>query len=127
MHAHPEQPQPSEQSSDPTTPMIDVLTFDTLISIPVLLVFYYLGALVMPVVAWLAMVLLLRRFEPLDQAFQAGIRVFDSLIPLRWRLLILLVMLLMFVSMELGWRVMFEFLIAFMQMRDALVGAAGAP
>lgn len=105
--------------------MMDVLTFDTLISIPVLLGAYYLGALVIPVVAWLVTVFLLRRFDSLDQIFHAGVRVFDSLIPLRWRLLSILIALLVVILLELAWRILFEFLIAFMQMRDVLVGAEG--
>jgi hypothetical protein len=43
-------------------------------------------------------------------------------VPLRWRLLGLILFVAAFLFMELMWRMLFEYLIAFMQMRDALVG-----
>jgi hypothetical protein len=102
--------------------MTDFLTFDTMISRHALLIFYYLGALVMPVAAWLVALYLIRRFNSARAIYEAGMGLFAATVPLRWRLLGLVLFVAAFLFMELMWRMMFEYLIAFMQMRDALVG-----
>lgn len=104
--------------------MADFLTFQTLISRHALLVLYYLGAVVMPVAAWLLALYLMRRVEPIRAAYRSGRDLLTARVPLRWRLLGILLLLAMFFLMELMWRILFEYLIAFMQMRDALVGGA---
>jgi hypothetical protein len=102
--------------------MTDILTFDTMISRHALLVFYYLGAVVMPVAAWLTALYLIRRVEPVREAYRTGMGLLSAGVPLRWRLLGLILFVAAFLFMELMWRMLFEYLIAFMQMRDALVG-----
>jgi hypothetical protein len=44
--------------------MTDFLTFETMISRHALLVFSYLGAVVMPLAAWFMALYLMRRFGP---------------------------------------------------------------
>lgn len=107
--------------------MIDFLTFDILISRHALLVFYYLGAVAMPLAAWLMAVYLVRRLPPVRDAYRVGMNLMTRHVPLRWRLAGLLMFVLAFLFMELMWRMLFEYLIAFMQMRDALVAAGSAP
>ncbi|WP_200387374.1 DUF4282 domain-containing protein [Thiocapsa imhoffii] len=100
---------------------MDLLTFETLISIPVLIAFYYLGAVVMPVGAWILSLILIRRVALARQAAETGLELFKTALPWRWRLLMILLFGGLFLFMELMWRLMFEYLIAFMQIRDALV------
>ena len=101
--------------------MTDFLSFETMISRHALLVFYYLGAVVMPVAAWLAALYLIRRFRSAREIYAKGMGLFTATVPLRWRLLGFIMFAAAFLLMELMWRMMFEYLIAFMQMRDALV------
>lgn len=99
----------------------DFLSFQTMISQPVLIVFYYLGAVVMPLMAWLLALYLGRRFAWLRASAASGKQLFEASVPSRYRWLLLLLFIAAFLFMELMWRLMFEYLIAFMQMRDALV------
>ncbi len=101
--------------------LLDFLAFRTLISRQVLIVFYYLGALGMPLAAWTLALYLLRRFSAAREAMHNGRRLWSAALPRRYRLGAAGLFLLGFVCMELMWRVMFEYLIAFMQMRDALM------
>jgi len=100
----------------------DYLTFRSMIGIPVLIVFYYIGALVLPAVAWLAARWLSKRMGRLAELHRQGRAWLWSSLSGRQRLLVILLFVLMFLFMELIWRLMFEYLIAFMQMRDALRG-----
>lgn len=101
--------------------LIDFLTFKTLISEYVLIFFYYLGALILPIVAWTLSLFLVRRFTVVRQVYRTGMGLFSHMVPVRFRITMLLMFLLALVCMELVWRLMFEYLIAFMQIRDALV------
>lgn len=105
--------------------MIDFLTFHTLISIDVLIAFYYLGAVVIPLTILWGMVwlkqLIVNKVAGTQQLIDTGTQaVFNSLsrsAKIKWILLFVF----LFIFAELFWRLLFEFLIAFMQMRDALV------
>ncbi|MBO1923460.1 DUF4282 domain-containing protein [Thiomicrorhabdus sp. 6S3-12] len=101
--------------------MYEFLTFKRLISIDVLIVFYYLGAVVMPLLIYSWLSVLYRKY--LAEVVQQSKPLIRSVLNLsagrRWGWVLLGV--LMFLFAELLWRLMFEYLIAFMQMRDALV------
>ncbi len=99
----------------------DFLAFRTLISRHALLLFYYLGAVGMPLAAWLSARYLLRRVSIAQDALDTGKRLVASGTCLRHRVLFIAMFMAAFLFMELMWRMMFEYLIAFMQMRDALV------
>jgi hypothetical protein len=103
--------------------VLDFLAFRTLISGPVLILFYYLGAVGIPVGAWLLAMYLMQRFEIARNAYEQGRRTFVAALPKRRRVTALLLFVTAFVFMELLWRLMFEYLIAFMQIRDALVSS----
>ncbi len=100
----------------------EFLLFRRMISIHALLVFYYLGAVGIPLVAWIMLVYLNRRFGVVKQALENGKTWYVANIPAKYRLRMLVIYLAMFLMLELFWRMMFEYLIAFMQMRNALVG-----
>ena len=82
--------------------LIDILTFKTMISGTMLFIFYYLGAIVVPFIIYLYTKNI---YKPVQKN---GPKVF-------------LIFISIFIFMEILWRMMFEVLIAFLQIRDALV------
>jgi hypothetical protein len=101
--------------------LLDILNFRTFIAPYALPFFYYLGALGVPFAAWGLLRWLRRRYGRLDQAIQTGGDLARRYTRRRGRLLFLLIFLAAFLFMELMWRLLFEYLIAFLQMRDALL------
>jgi hypothetical protein len=87
--------------------MWDFLTFRIFVAPSILTFIYYLGAVVMPLAAWSVSWWLKHRYFP------------DYKLPKQIYLYI--VFLFCFLCMELFWRVMFEFLIAYFDMHDALM------
>lgn len=82
--------------------IIDIITFKTMISKEMLFIFYYLGAIVVPFLIYI---------------YTKGIyKPFQNNAPK-----VFIIFISMFIFMEILWRMMFEFLIAFLQIRDALV------
>ena len=82
--------------------LIDIITFKTMISKQMLFIFYYLGALVVPFIIYTYTKSI---YKPVQNNFPKVFMIFISV----------------FIFMEILWRMMFEFLIAFLQIRDALV------
>jgi Domain of unknown function (DUF4282) len=104
-----------------TESLLDFLRFRAFISPHALIVFYYLGALGMPGASWLLLVWLRRRYKPLALAYDTARQTPTVIIPLRYRVLTTVLFLSTLLFMELMWRMLFEYLIAFLQMRDALL------
>ena len=84
--------------------MIDFLTFKTFISIDILILSYYIGAVIIPISMWLGKSYLQRKFKILDK-----FNIF----------LITLFLFLTFISMEIVWRMCFEAMIGYFQMVEA--------
>jgi len=82
--------------------IIDIITFKTMISGPMLFIFYYLGAIIVPFIIFLYTKNI---YKPVQKNAPKVFMIFIT----------------MFIFMEIFWRMMFEFLIAFLQIRDALV------
>jgi len=101
--------------------VIDFLTFKSFISIKALIAFYYLGALAVPAGIWLLQCWVIRRYGWL-KGLSAEVKgvVWRSL-NLKQRIIFIALFSLSFLFAELFWRMLFEFLIAYMQMRDALL------
>ncbi|WP_321277501.1 DUF4282 domain-containing protein [Thiomicrorhabdus indica] len=101
--------------------MFEFLSFQTLISQQALILFYYLGAVIMPIFLFLSM----RKLVRVSPSLQAFLTITQAQLSARLsfssRLKLGLMFVVIFLLMELFWRMLFEFLIAFMQMRDALV------
>ncbi len=104
--------------------IFDFLIFQTLLSPAILMVVYYLGAVALPYVAWRT-VKRWRESKPhlfgvIDVAGEQLER-----LPSGWRLATVTVLL--FVTMEILWRMMFEAMIGYFQMHSALqtLSAAG--
>jgi len=87
---------------------MDFLTFESFISIKILIVLYYAGALFIPILLWYKRHLLSKIIDVLIHST-----------PVTSTRLILGSMI-FFILLELGWRMMFEMLIGYFQMRDYL-------
>jgi len=105
---------------------MDFLAFNSFISIPVLIGFYIIGAVVCPVAMWWCMRWLVRRYPLLGEIRHQGKAVLWHLLPgaVKWKMAALFAA--MFLFGELLWRLLFEFLIGYMQMHDALVKTLGS-
>ncbi len=101
--------------------MIDFLNFKSFISIEVLIIFYYMGAIMIPIAMWLFSHWLIQRFNILSQSYEKGKRLLWSSLTTKQKIMLAFFFTACFFFMQLFWRMMFEYLIAFMQMRDALV------
>ena len=87
------------------------------------MVFYYLGALILPIAMWLVFKWLIRKYELLGAVVKNGKELVWQSLSLKQKIIFIALFVMAFLFMELFWRMMFEFLIAYMQMRDALLQA----
>ena len=101
--------------------LIDILSFRYFISFPVLLVCYYLGALGIPVLSWYLAMRVKRRYWMVAEAEENSLKQILAHVRPRDKAAFAALVLFLFLSMETMWRVTFEYLIGFLQMRDALM------
>ena len=95
--------------------MQDFLTFQTFITPTLLIIFYYSGAVVIPFVSYfMAKWIKSNYFKNISGEIKKNLT-------LKQRFLILSIAILCFLCMELFWRIMFEFFIAYFDMHDALM------
>ena len=100
---------------------MDFLTFKSFISTEVLIIFYYLGALILPIVTWLLLTWLMRKYKLLNATYESEKEIIWKSLNKKQQAKFLAFFVTAFLFMELFWRMFFEFLIAYMQMRDALL------
>ena len=100
---------------------MDFLTFKTFISTEVLIIFYYLGALILPIGLWLLLTWLIRKYRLLNTAYESGKELLWKSLNRKQQIKFIAFFVISFLFTELFWRMLFEFLIAYMQMRDALL------
>ncbi len=100
---------------------MDFLTFKSFISTEVLIIFYYLGALILPIGIWFLLTWLIRKYRLLNTAYQNGKELLWKSLNRKQQAKFVAFFVITFLFMELFWRMFFEFLIAYMQMRDALL------
>jgi len=92
---------------------MDFLTFKTFISPSILIIFYYIGAVIIPIVLFYKKQSLLKEFKFLNTIYEK----IKSKFPKKVKLYLII----FFIFLEVLYRMIFEFLIAYMQIRDALV------
>ena len=102
---------------------MDFLTFKTFISTEALIIFYYLGALILPIGLWLLLTWLVRKYRLINTAYENGKELLWKSLSRKQQTKLVFLFIISFLFMELFWRMLFEFLIAYMQMRDALLQA----
>lgn len=100
---------------------MDFLTFKSFISIKALIIFYYIGALILPIGIWLLINWLIQKYDFFDAAFKKGKEAIWKSLNKKQRVKLFMFFVFFFFFMELFWRMLFEFLIAYMQIRDALL------
>ncbi len=99
--------------------MKDFLTFQTFITPTLLLVFYYIGAILIPLVSWALASWIKKVYFP-----ELSVNVKQTLhktTTQKQRLIVYGLFFFCFLCMEIFWRVMFEFFIAYFDMHDALM------
>lgn len=100
---------------------MDFLTFKSFISTDVLIIFYYLGAFILPTVIWLLLTWLIRKYRLLNTAYEGEKGIVWKSLNKKQQTKFVAFFVTSFLFMELIWRMFFEFLIAYMQIRDALL------
>ncbi len=99
--------------------MTNFLTFKTFISIDILILSYYIGAIIIPIAMWLSKAYLQKRFKILDNFNNFLLKLFGTM-SLKRKLLSIALFVTMFISMEIVWRMCFEAMIGYFQMIEAL-------
>ncbi len=97
------------------------LLFETFISGKILVMIYIMGALIIPIIIWRLPSALLEKYPALQKICGCGKNLVWSQLNTKQRLQISTVFFIMFFFAEIIWRMMIEFLMAYMQIRDALV------
>ena len=100
---------------------MDFLAFKSFISTEVLIIFYYIGALILPVGLWILLTWLIRKYKYLNTAYENGKAIVWKSLNKQQQTKLVAFFITSFLFMELFWRMLFEFLIAYMQIRDALL------
>lgn len=100
---------------------MDYLSFNKFISSDVLIVMYYLGAIVLPIRLWYLRSWLVRKLHLLNIPLLKDKQLSWHTLGQSQKIKLAIYLLSAFVFMELIWRMLFEYLIAYMQIRDALV------
>lgn len=100
---------------------MDFLTFKTFISTETLIIFYYLGAIVLPIVTWLLLIRIIKKYKLLNSTYKNIKESLWNSFNKKQQTKFIAFFLITFIFMELFWRMLFEFLIAYMQIRDALL------
>jgi len=101
--------------------MMDFLIFKRFISIEALIIFYYIGAIVLPVGVYFIISYLIVKNDYAEKAFVKGKEKIWSVLTKTQRVKLLVSFASIFLLSELFWRMLFEFLIAYIQIRDALL------
>ncbi len=100
---------------------MDFLTFKSFISTTVLIAFYYIGAVILPVGIWFLSIWLIKKYKFIDDAHKKVKEEIWGLLNKKQQVKLVALVMTFFLFMELFWRMLFEFLIAYMQIRDALL------
>jgi len=102
---------------------MDFFTFKSFISTEALIIFYYLGALILPIGLWILLIWLIRKHILIKIYYENSKEFLWKLLSRKQKAKLIGFYIIIFLFMELFWRMLFEFLIAYMQIRDALLQA----
>ena len=99
--------------------MRDFLTFQTFITPTLLILMYYIGAILIPIVSWyLARWIQKSYFTEISKSIKEE---FQTKTTFKQRFIVYAAFIICFLFMEVLWRMMFEFFIAYFDMHDALM------
>lgn len=99
----------------------DFLSFRTFISFYVLFIFYYIGAIGAPIASWFLAIWLRKKYFLVDKSYIFGKKILITCTSKKQRVWFVSLLVLLFLWIEIIWRMLFEFLIAYLQIRDALL------
>jgi len=99
----------------------DFLNFKLMISPYLLILFYYLGAIGVPIFSWIISKWIRKKYWLVSNVQDSSIEIFNKVVAKKYRFRLMVLFIMMFIFLELMWRMMFEFLIAYFQMHSALV------
>ena len=100
---------------------MEFLSFERFISTQVLILFYYIGAVIIPIGVFIFGKRLLYKFNIFGATYKTGKEIVWNTLTGRQKIQVVMILVICFIFMELFWRMLFEFLIAYIQIRDALV------
>jgi len=100
--------------------MQDFLTFKTFISPMALIIFYYMGAILMPLFIWFFSRWIMKKITMMEQSYQVAKNMTWGSLTLKHKIFFVVLFMMTFLFMQVLWRMMFEFLIAYMQIREAV-------
>ncbi len=75
----------------------------------------------MPISIWLFMLWIIKKYNIISSIYEKGKDITWSILNGKQKIQLVLFFIVCFFFMELFWRMLFEFLIAYMQIRDALL------
>lgn len=102
------------------TEMKEFLTFETFITPTLLIFIYYIGAVVIPIVSWYFVHWIKTAyFSKTDMKGKAAS--LSVSLTMRQRTIVFTIFLISFLLMEMFWRMIFEFFIAYFDIHDALM------
>jgi len=99
----------------------DFLTFKTFVSPIALIVFYYMGAIVMPIFIWFFSRWIMKKIVAVESSYQKAKSLVWRSLSLRYKIAFVTLFIMLFMFMQLLWRMAFEFLIAYIQIRGIMV------
>lgn len=102
---------------------MDFLTFKSFISTEVLILLYYFGAILLPLGTWLLVMQLIHKYQLLHTPDNKGEKEIWKHLNNKQKTKLIVFVTSLFIFTELFWRMLFEFLIAYMQIRDAVLQA----
>jgi len=99
--------------------MMDFLTFQSFISIEFFIIFYYIGALVIPAMMILNGRYFYKRFLWIEKMFDFMNLLFSKLTT-KQKILSILISISLFIFLEILWRVCFEMIIGYFQLIESV-------
>jgi hypothetical protein len=99
--------------------MLDILTFDKFIAKEFFIIFYYMGAIFMPFFIIFNRLYLRKRFNFIDRICNTLLSLFKKL-PKKEQIKSVIFMFILFVILEIFWRVAFEFIIGYFKVIENL-------
>jgi len=97
----------------------DYLSFNRFIAQDILIFFYYIGAILVPVLLWYSRSYLIRKISLFRSADENMKNLYHTL-ALKYKIILWIFFLLMFLFAEIFWRMMFEMMIGYFDMHAYL-------
>lgn len=101
--------------------ILDFLSFKILITPYLLIYSYAFGTLFIPILSWLIALKIKRKFKFFSHVVDQSAAFTVNHTQLKHKIWIYLLALFIFISLEIIWRVMFEFMAAYFQMHQTLI------